>query len=1081
MPTTTYENSIISKEDADFANGLQLAENYVKKFYLDQLSRYEVKKISRGIIEKSEDKENIKLYNINRLVFDKNESVQDRLNNVYSSMHSLNLSVLFLIVSNGENLNLYIGTKTISDNFADNQDLAHAFEKTFQGNFPGSQLSLVSNDKCDELLNSIFPKNGFNAVTSLTSLPSIKNSNAKNTEYVQGLEKFIETMQGQEYAVLIISDPVSGGRIEEVKHGYEELYTELMPLAGYDLTTGINKGVSLSVTETEGFTETIGTSIAKTQSFTKGSGITKSESTTNTFGINAGVSGNYSEMEQTTSIFKEGGPLKRFKKKLKVFKDGGTIASAIASGVTQTIGGTLGLSASQARTHGTAISENESKQYGLQRSHQESHSDTHQKSQQSGTNEGSSVSTMVKCENKSIKVLLECIDDHLKRLKECENYGMWSSAAYFISPSKENSIIAASAYKGIINGEGTSLEASCMNTWFNDDNTKLIHEYLRYFTHPMFYDPDYLIDLYSKVGVTASTMLSTKELSIQCSVPYKSVTDVSVREMARFGIDVIRPGYKDDYVDLGLIYHMGKEYHDYNVPLTVNSLREHTFITGSTGSGKSNTVYQMINQLKEKNIPALIIEPAKGEYKQIFGDGFHVFGTNPSVTELLRINPFRFEDGIHVLEHIDRLIDIFNVCWPMYAAMPAILKEAVEDAYITAGWNLNTSVCSEPLLYPNFKDLLNSLRKVIGSSDYSQEVKDNYTGSLITRVKSLTNGLNGQIFTCDEIDNKTLFEDNTIVDLSRVGSSETKSMIMGIIVMRLQERRMVQEGINLPLRHITVLEEAHNLLKRTSIEQSDETSNLLGKSVEMISNAIAEMRTYGEGFVIVDQAPGLLDMSVIRNTNTKIIMHLPDFSDRELVGKSAGLNDDQIIELAKLPTGVAAVYQNRWIEPVLCKVEYYNASPKPYYKKRHKEVDPMSNIEFANGRIAQYLVSTITDEQALTDVVTLNNWLIHSNTESNKKIRLFKILSGKNHPDKEKIEEIISDLVDPSKDILDRTVESTSPEEWNEAIIDRFSIDKSGFTDNSIYHILECFIHHRMMERNDEESFLKWQNHRKMI
>ena len=86
------------------------------------------------------------------------------------------------------------------------------------------------------------------------------------------------------------------------------------------------------------------------------------------------------------------------------------------------------------------------------------------------------------------------------------------------------------------------------------------------------------------------------------------------------------------------------------------------------------------------------------------------------------------------------------------------------------------------------------------------------------------------------------------------------------------------------------------------------------------------MRTYGEGFIIVDQAPGLLDMSVIRNTNTKIIMHLPDISDRELVGKAAGLTEDQLRELAKIPSGVAAIYQNKWIEPVLCKIEYFNTT-----------------------------------------------------------------------------------------------------------------------------------------------------------
>ena len=88
----------------------------------------------------------------------------------------------------------------------------------------------------------------------------------------------------------------------------------------------------------------------------------------------------------------------------------------------------------------------------------------------------------------------------------------------------------------------------------------------------------------------------------------------------------------------------------------------------------------------------------------------------------------------------------------------------------------------------------------------------------------------------------------------------------------------------------------------------------------MLSNAIAEMRTYGEGFIIADQSPALLDMSVIRNTNTKIIMRLPDYQDRVLVGKSAGLNDEQIDELSKLEIGVASISQSNWIEPVLCKI-----------------------------------------------------------------------------------------------------------------------------------------------------------------
>lgn len=59
-------------------------------------------------------------------------------------------------------------------------------------------------------------------------------------------------------------------------------------------------------------------------------------------------------------------------------------------------------------------------------------------------------------------------------------------------------------------------------------------------------------------------------------------------------------------------------------------------------------------------MPFLVIEPAKGEYKKIFKD-VKCYGTNPLMGELLRINPFSFPAGIHVLEHIDRIVEIFNV------------------------------------------------------------------------------------------------------------------------------------------------------------------------------------------------------------------------------------------------------------------------------------------------------------------------------------------------------------------------------------------------------------------------------------
>lgn len=445
--------------------------------------------------------------------------------------------------------------------------------------------------------------------------------------------------------------------------------------------------------------------------------------------------------------------------------------------------------------------------------------------------------------------------------------------------------MAASTYKAIMGGENTGVEIAAINSWgtYEQEKTELVGQYVKNFMHPIFRYEGTL----GSIEVTPSSMVSGNELSIHMGLPRKSVCGLPVIEHSDFGKEVVNyDGHvAHSGVNLGKVFNMGSSCPN-SVFLDKSSLTMHTFVTGSTGSGKSNTIYELIRQCNNMGANFMVIEPAKGEYKHVFGNrtDVRVFGSNPEYSELLRINPFKFSKGIHVLEHVDRLVEIFNVCWPMYAAMPAVLKDALLKSYEDCGWDFSTSKNAyDEDLYPTFIDLQEELVEVINASAYSEEVKSNYMGSLVTRVRSLTNGLNGQIFTANEIDSSSLFDKNVIVDLSRIGSLETKSLIMGLLIMRLSEHRMsTAEGMNVPFKHMTILEEAHNILKRTSTEQNPESPSVAGKSVEMISNAIAEMRTYGEGFVIVDQSPSAVDISAIRNTNTKIIMRLPDETDRRL-------------------------------------------------------------------------------------------------------------------------------------------------------------------------------------------------------
>lgn len=614
-------------------------------------------------------------------------------------------------------------------------------------------------------------------------------------------------------------------------------------------------------------------------------------------------------------------------------------------GEMESLSNSEGVSQSIAKTHSVSISVkiprvNIAAQGGYSRSKidTESSIETETTGSNSSISMGESENTTYTYKSYLVTDLIEKLEATIKRLNESQSTGLWKCASYVFSSNAKMSKNIANYLRALTQGEQSYIEPSFVQEWSKLEGNGLdtfteIRNYVQHFCHPIFTSD-------KGISVTPTMNASTTELSNVFAFPRYSMQGIPVVECARFGREPHSLTRLEGDVNVGCAYHMHTQETKSRICLGRNDLTAHTFITGSTGSGKSNTVYTLLDKLclsSEEKAHFLVIEPAKGEYKDALGgyNGVSVYGTNPQKTELLRLNPFAFPDDIHVLEHIDRLVEIFNACWPMYAAMPAVLKDAVEQAYVKAGWSLTLSECSSGR-FPTFRDVIETLPEVV-SGNFSQDTQGDYKGALETRLRSLTNGINGQILcSAFEIKAEDLFDKNVIVDLSRVGSSETKALLMGVLILKLQEHRMTQrtKGMNKPnsgLEHLTVLEEAHNLLRRTSSEQTQESSNLQGKSVEMLTNAIAEMRSYGEGFIIADQSPGLLDMAVIRNTNTKIIMRLPDQSDRELVGNAAGLNDDQIVELSKLETGVAAVYQNEWLEPVLCKVDEFGPGKKMGY------------------------------------------------------------------------------------------------------------------------------------------------------
>ncbi|MGO5230490.1 helicase HerA domain-containing protein [Thermoguttaceae bacterium LCP21S3_D4] len=676
--------------------------------------------------------------------------------------------------------------------------------------------------------------------------------------------------------------------------------------------------------------------------------------------------------------------------------------------------------------------------------------------------------------NFNIKHALDLLENQMERLEQSTALGMWDFAAYVLSEEYDVANNVAHSYLALTLGEDSYMSKSAINVWKGNVEeekavAKEIAGYIRELRHPLFgLKQDIIIEdrafnVYPSV-VTATTSLSGKELAYSLNFPQKSIAGLPIIECAEFGRNVVTYDLtteNTEQIEVGNIFHMN-HIEENRVDLAKKSLASHTFITGSTGSGKSNTVYQMLEKARKKNVKFLVVEPAKGEYKHVFGiyKDVSVFGTNPALTPILRINPFSFPNGVHVLEHLDRLVEIFNVCWPMYAAMPAVLKSAVEKSYKDCGWDMIRSInIYGEELYPTFADVAKNIKEIIDNSEFDNDNKGAYKGSLLTRLESLTNGINGMIFTCNEISNEALFDENVIVDLSRVGSSETKSLIMGMLVLKLQEYRMTSNAMNVELGHITVLEEAHNLLKRTSTEQSSESGNLISKSVEMLTNAIAEMRTYGEGFIIADQAPGLLDMAVIRNTNTKIIMRLPDQTDRELVGRAANLNADQITELAKLPCGVAAIYQNEWVQPVLCKIDKHKTPNKEYENKSEKDV----YLDAYAQKVSDSLLDCIMNKELFrkgnkADIKKLKGMVIKSKLSTEIKRDFVEYLSSDDENTLETLRVLIFDFLSAENAIKEsRHCEDINA--WVRSVVDALKPSVKEYTNHQIDLVLALILY----------------------
>ncbi|MCD0450356.1 DUF853 family protein [Actinocorallia sp. API 0066] len=358
--------------------------------------------------------------------------------------------------------------------------------------------------------------------------------------------------------------------------------------------------------------------------------------------------------------------------------------------------------------------------------------------------------------------------------------------------------------------------------------------------------------------------------------------------------------------------------------MPLETLNRHAFVTGATGSGKSQTVRHLLEQLTAAGVPWLAIEPAKSEYAAMAGRiGAPVTVVNPSdpAAVPLSVNPLAPEPGYPVQAHIDMVRALFQAAFAADEPFPQIIAQALQRVYEECGWDVVTGEGRPggrvPPAVPTLEQLQRAALAVIDDVGYGKELMADVKGFVDVRLRSLRIGSAGRFFEGGhDADIGGLLRDNVVLAIEDVANDEDKAFLMGTLIIRVVEhlRMRAREERAPGLRHVIVIEEAHRLLRHRE--------HASAHAVELFAGLLAEIRAYGEGIVVAEQIPVKLIPDVVKNTALKIVHRLPAFDDRHVVGAAMNLDPDQSREVVSLRPGVAAVFADGMDRPLRVRIPH---------------------------------------------------------------------------------------------------------------------------------------------------------------
>ena len=848
------------------------------------------------------------LYHIEELTFEEKSPRKEALENVLSALRLDGLNFLYLIVGDKGGVHFYFG---VVKNLCQNKNIdleiddigKDILKPSITGNFRGSKITeLRPKDKLEI-------KSKLNQMSDFGILEGVPGIN-KDNENFQGVDRLVDVMLGDDFVVAVIASPLNQSHILEIERNLYKAYSSISPLSKKTVQEGETLGTSFGNTKTESFSETDGVNnnTSKTQGTSESHGSSNSENTSKSTGNNQSNSNskNTSTTQGTNTSSSSSGTNKSATEGTSTQKTSGT-SEQLTTGTSKQTSDNHTLSKSNTISEGINKSTTKGNSLAINDSKSESKSNN----------------ITIEISDKEAQEWLKYIDEViLPRLDYGKSKGVFITTTFLATNNRANLIKLGNTIKSLYSGKEGNKVPLDLHILKNKN-------YLNLFKN--FQIPQYEInEKISKNEITSRTVvsqyisdddfffgnwLSTNELGLIAGLPQKEVVGLSLKEEVEFGLNFKNNIEEENKIDLGILIQSGREL-DIGVYLDKSDLNKHIFITGVTGSGKTTTCHKI---LMKSELPFMVIEPAKTEYR-ILTESFEdilVFTLGKDSIAPFRLNPFEFCPHENISSRVDMIKASLEASFDMEAAIPQIIEAAIYECYEDYGWNIATNKNEKYLnpfddgmyTFPTLSDLIKKIDDVVIRQGFDERLKNDYIGSIKARLQGLIIGSKGLMLnTKRSLNFEELVNRKVILELDEIKNTNEKSLVMGFILTNLNEAIKANYLKNSNFKHITLIEEAHRLLSKYTPGDSQNKK----QGVEVFTDMLAEVRKYGESLIIVDQIPNKLTPEVLKNTNTKIVHKLFAQDDKEAIGNTMALSDEQKEFMSSLEVGRAIISSQGW-------------------------------------------------------------------------------------------------------------------------------------------------------------------------